>query len=105
MLSTGEFHKADAREVRLLGLRLAAAQGDAGFQFGLGLKYTHGEGVKKDEAKAARLYGQAAEQGHADAQVYLGECYAYDKGVEADAARAARLFGQAAEQDNADAPL
>jgi TPR repeat protein len=65
---------ADVVEVRLLGLRLAAEQGDADPQLDLSCKYEHGEGVEKDEAEAARLYAQAAKQDHADAQHNLGIC-------------------------------
>jgi TPR repeat protein len=90
-------------EVRLLGLRLAAEQGEAGSQFDLGWKYAHGEGVKVDKAKAAQLFGQAAEQGHDEAQHELGLCYAHGEGVEMDVAKAARLSGQAAEQGHAEA--
>jgi TPR repeat protein len=79
---------ADAREVRLFGLRCAAEQGDAGSQFDLGWKYEHGEGVQKDETEAARLYGQAATQGHADAQKSLGVFYAFINGVEEHEAEA-----------------
>jgi TPR repeat protein len=61
--------------------------------------------VEKEEAKAARLYGQAADQGHAVAQCYLVHCYHKGKGVGADKAQAARLYGQAAEQDHASAWL
>jgi TPR repeat protein len=84
---------AEVLEVRLLGLRLAAEQGDAGSQLDLGWKYEHGKGVEKDEAEAARLYGQAAEQGHARAQYNVGICYTNGKGVGKDEAKAARLYG------------
>jgi TPR repeat protein len=94
---------ADAREVRLSELRLAAEHGDADSQFDLGWKYAHGEGVEKDKAEAARLYGQAAKKGVAAAQCNLGYCYAHGEGVEKDEAEAVRLHGQAAEQGYADA--
>jgi TPR repeat protein len=94
---------AETMEVRLLGLRLAAEQGDMGSQFALGLKYELGEGVEVDKAKTAQLYGRAAEQGHAAAQCNLGSCYANGEGVEMDVAKAAQLYGQAAEQGLADA--
>jgi TPR repeat protein len=57
--------------------------------------------VEKDEAKAARLYGQAPEHGIANAQYSLGLCYAHGKGVEKDEAKAAQLYGQAAKQGHA----
>jgi TPR repeat protein len=61
--------------------------------------------VEKDEAKAARLFGQAAKQGLANAQFNFSICYAHGKGVEKDEAKAARLFWQAAEQGDALARL
>jgi TPR repeat protein len=48
---------AETRKVRILGLQLAAEQGDAGSQLLLAAMYAYGEGVEKNEAKAARLYG------------------------------------------------
>jgi TPR repeat protein len=54
--------------------------------------------VEKDEARAARLFGQAADQGVAEAQHSLGLCYDVGSGVEKDEAKAVRLYGQAAEQ-------
>jgi TPR repeat protein len=89
---------ADAREVRLLGLQLAAEQNHADAQFNLGIYYYTGTGVEKDDAKAARLYGRAAEQGHAMARYYLSNCYAHGEGVEKDDAKAAQLLAQAAKQ-------
>jgi TPR repeat protein len=59
------------------------------------------KGVEKDEAEAARLFGQAAEQGHDNAQFNLGTCYYEGKGVKKDEAEGARLYGQAAEQSHA----
>jgi TPR repeat protein len=71
--------------------------------FNLGLCYATGKGVEKDEAEAARLYGQAAKQGHANAQYNLGLCHTHGKGVEEDEAKAARLYRQAALQGDAGA--
>jgi TPR repeat protein len=79
-------------EVQLLGLQLAARQGDAGSQFQLGMMYTLGKGVEKDEAEAARLYAQAAERGLADARCALGYCYYMGKGAEKDEAKAVLLY-------------
>jgi TPR repeat protein len=82
-----------ADEAQLLGLKLAADQGDPGSQYILGRRSARGEGVPRDPVEAARLYGQAAKQGHAHAQRELGFCYEYGKGVEVDLVEAARLYG------------
>ena len=52
--------------------RIAADQGHADAQFGLGICYANGYGVKKDPAEAVKWYRKAAEQGQADAQNNLG---------------------------------
>ena len=44
-------------------------------QYELGVCYEAGDGVGKDEAKAAELYRKAAVQGYAEAQKKLGNCY------------------------------
>jgi len=60
--------------------------GDA--QYLLGLCYTEGKGVPKDDAEAVKWYRMAAEQGHAQAQNNLGACYARGEGVPKDAVTA-----------------
>ena len=45
--------------------RLAAEQGNATAQFYLGVMYTNGAGVPKDDGEAVRWYRLAAEQGYA----------------------------------------
>ena len=42
----------------------------------LGVLYTRGQGVKKDEREAAKWYRKAAEQNIAGAQYSLGAMYA-----------------------------
>ena len=44
----------------------------------------NGNGVLKDERKAAALYQEAANQGHAKAQYWLGDCYQLGQGIEKD---------------------
>ncbi len=48
--------------------RLAAEQGDADGQTGLGLMYEYGLGVPQNDEAAAKWYKFAAEQGNAYAQ-------------------------------------
>lgn len=53
----------------------AAEQNCPEAQYELGVCYETGDGVGKDEAKAAELYRKAAVQEYAEAQNKLGECY------------------------------
>ena len=59
----------DAEAVRFW--RLAAEQGHADAQFGLGVMFYNGRGVAQDRAEAIRLYRLAAAQGHAGATAAL----------------------------------
>jgi soluble lytic murein transglycosylase-like protein len=60
------------------------------------LAYEHGEGVPKDQLKAAALYCEAAREGDNEAQFSLGWMYALGRGVPRDDAVAASLFTLAA---------
>ena len=62
------------------------------------IAYEHGEGVIRDQARAARLYCEAARLGDAEAQYNLGWMYANGRGVERDNKLAAYFFNAAAEQ-------
>ena len=68
----------------LIAVRLAAEQGDAGAQYGLGYAYMFGLGVPQDAAEAVRWFGLAAEQGLAGAQWALGSAYRHGLGVPLD---------------------
>ncbi len=59
------------------------------------LAYEHGEGVPKDQLKAAALYCDAARDGDAEAQFGLGWMYANGRGVPHDDAIAGTLFALA----------
>ena len=67
------------------------------------LAYEHGEGVAKDQIRAAALYCEAARGGDAEAQFNLGWMYANGRGIARNDAIAASLFALAAEQDHAGA--
>lgn len=67
------------------------------------LAMEHGEGVPKDQIKAAALYCDAARRGSAEAQYALGWMYANGRGVAHDDTRAAVLFAMAAAQGQPDA--
>jgi TPR repeat protein len=70
-----------------------AEQGDVYAQCNLGLMYDDGQklqGVKQDDAEAARWYRKATELENAQAQCNLGYKYARGQGVQQDDAEAAR---------------
>jgi len=69
----------ETQEAELHKLEAAASSGDATAQFQLGKRYASGEGVPKDEAKAAGLYRKAAEKGNLEADVELGVFYSNGK--------------------------
>ena len=71
----------------------ADAHGDVVAQ---ALAYEHGEGVPRDQLKAAALYCEAARDGDPEAQYSLGWMYANGRGVPRDDAVAASFFALAA---------
>jgi TPR repeat protein len=81
----------------------AAEQGDAVAQYSLGVLYSTGEGVIKNDKKAITWYRKAAEQGHAHAQFNLGIGYATAVGVLQDDKKAITWYRKAAEQGHAHA--
>jgi TPR repeat protein len=80
-------------------LRAKTEAGDADSEFRLGLFYSSGQGVAKDEVEAVKWYRKAAEQNVAEAQYYLGNCYGLGLGVAKDHAEAVKWFRKAAEQN------
>lgn len=89
-----------APEEKFAALMRKAEAGDARSQFGLARMYYNGDGVAKDDAKAAEWYQKAAEQGNAFAQYKLGEMYNKGEGVTQDTAKAIEWWKKAAAQDN-----
>jgi len=69
----------------------------------LGLKYTHGENVPRDDVEAVKWYRKAAIRGHAEAQHKLGYAYNAGAGVSRDHAEALKWCRMAAEQGYAPA--
>jgi TPR repeat protein len=65
--------------------------------------YEHGEGVRRDTARAADLYCDAAAAGDVEAQYSLGWMYANGRGLPRDDATAAYFFNMAARQGHAQA--
>ena len=77
-----------------------AKQGDAVAQYHLGLLYSNGQGVLKDDAQARQWYEKAAVQGHVEAQVNLGMLFDYGRGGPQDFKMAVRWYLRAANQGN-----
>lgn len=84
-------------------VRKAADQGEFIAQYALGSFYYQGHGVRRDWAKAARLFWEAAMQEYAEAQYRLGDCFALGRGVERSEASAEYWYRKAAENGHAEA--
>lgn len=82
----------------ILYLTKASEHGDAHAQCVLGTMYVLGQGVPKDEAKAAQLFEESATQKNADAQYALGWMYANGRGVSRDEVKAVQWCLKAAAQ-------
>ncbi len=86
-----------------MALRSAAAGGNPAAEFLVGVKYTEGNGVPADMAKAAVWYQKAAEKGLAPAQYRLASLYEKGRGVVKDIPKAKAWYAKAAEAGNAKA--
>ena len=84
--AAGQAHATEAERPELVSLRTAARA------------YEHGEGVRKDPARAIKLYCDAARFGDAEAQFSLGWMYANGRGVTRNDSLASYLFDLAANQ-------
>jgi TPR repeat protein len=80
--------------------RVAAGQGNALAQVGLGNLYGMALGVSQDYAVALRWYRLAAAQGNAEAEDQIGFFYLSGWGVPQDSAQALHWFRKAADQGN-----
>ena len=74
---------------------------DANGQCEVGLKYSQGEGVPQNYAKAMKWFRKAADQGHAEAQFKLGNMYYLSQGTPLDYVEAAKWLQKAADQGHA----
>ena len=79
-------------------LQAKAESGNAEAQDRLARCYFEGEGLARDEAKAALWFRKAAEQGNANGQRGLGYCYHSGSGLEKDSTQAFFWWRKAAEQ-------
>ena len=80
-------------------VKARAEAGDAESEVELGLRYTNGEGVAKDQVEAVKWYRKAAEQNYPRGQYNLGVGYYKGEGVVKDQAEAVKWFRKAAEQN------
>ena len=85
-----------AEAIRLF--RLAADQGVAAGQIGLGFRYAQGQGVAQDYVEAVRWFRLAADGGDPEGQYNLGFMYAKGQGVPKDYIQAHLYFSLAAAQ-------
>lgn len=83
--------------------RKSAEQKTAPAQYSLGLMYTTGTGIIKDQAEAAKWFQKAAEQGHAKAQFFIATMYEEGEGVKQSNAEAIKWYKKAAAQGSEDA--
>ena len=65
--------------------------------------YEHGEGVKREPARAVQLYCEAARLGDVESQYSLGWMYANGRGMQRDDATAAYFFDMAAKKGHSQA--
>jgi hypothetical protein len=84
--------------------RMAAEQGDADGEYGLGKQYSSGEGVKADPKQAYEWISRAAAKGHKSAISGLADAYMYgglglDAAARADNAAALKWIQAAAENN------
>jgi TPR repeat protein len=86
-------------------LRKAADAGNVHAQFSLGVLLSEGDGVAKDEAKAAHYWKQAAEANLSAAQYHLGCALEKGSGVPQDDEAACLMFARAVAQEHEAASL
>lgn len=85
-------------EEKFAKLQKEAGAGDAEAQVQIGIMYAEGNGIFKDETKAAEWFQKAVAQGHARGQYDLGLAYSRGEGVPEDVIKAAELEQKAAAQ-------
>lgn len=80
-----------------------ASSEDSEAQFKLGIMYTKGENVGKDDVKACALFQKSASHGNAKGQFAIATCYEYGKGLSKDLNKAIEYYQKSADQNNPDA--
>jgi hypothetical protein len=69
-------------------------------QHHIGVMYAEGEGVKRNYAKAVKLFRMSAENGFSNAQYNLGWMYFFGKGIKQNYTKAESWWRLAAEQND-----
>ncbi|HEX3675404.1 MAG TPA: TetR family transcriptional regulator [Rhizomicrobium sp.] len=87
-------------DMALYRVTALASTGNEDAELLLGSRMLDGDGVAKDDAKAAQLFQQSAGQGNAIAQYWLGTLYERGGGVKKDEAAAWRWYQSAAKKGN-----
>jgi TPR repeat protein len=77
--------------------RKAADSGYPEAMNNLGIMFTNGRGVGRDDTQAVRFFRRAVDGGSADAITNLGFMYRYGRGVEPNLEEAVQLFRKAAD--------
>jgi TPR repeat protein len=75
-----------------------ATKGDAAAQFGMGLKYAHGDGCQQNPTEAVKWFRKGARQGDGNAHFYLGVAYELGDGVDKDVLKAIAHYEKAREE-------
>jgi uncharacterized protein len=88
---------ASVAQLSATSLYEAAEKGDAEAQFNLGMMYSTGLGVEKDEAAAFRWIQKAADQGHGEAELILGLMFNEGIGTAKDESEAVSWYRKAAD--------
>ncbi|HEV7403624.1 MAG TPA: hypothetical protein VGO11_11880 [Chthoniobacteraceae bacterium] len=89
--------------IKWLGKSLSSSPDDPDFQVTLGKMYRRDNDLKKNYAKALKLFQQAAAQGSVEAQYQMAELYEFGYGVAKSPAEAMKWFRKAAENGNVEA--
>lgn len=84
-------------------LEKSAALGNMFAENQLGLIYSKGDGIPRDDYAAIRFYRKSAEKGNPNAMVNLANRYSYGMGLLEDEVKAAALIRMAADRGNVEA--
>ena len=94
-------HIPDLSSPEIDNLRSSAREGNAISQYRLGLRYTSGTGIWKNDSAAAEWFEKSANQGHTGAAYMLGISYYTGRGVTQNYKQATQWFKRAASQGHA----
>ena len=79
-----------------------ANAGDTASQYSLGFLFKNGQGVDRDDAKAASWFEQAASKGHVGAQTMMGLLYYSGIGVPQSFEKSAGFYTRSADAGDAE---